>query len=152
MLVSSGILTATGGYTSHASVVARGWGKPCICGSSSLSINEENETLMITTKAGELITLKTGDYISINGDTGEVLLGKQKLTASSFDDSIYITTIMKWIDEIREVKVLANADTPEDALKARKNGAEGIGLVRTEHVSSNILNIYIYISIYNSVI
>jgi len=134
MWASEGILTATGGYTSHASVVARGWGKPCVCGCQALQINEEKKSLTLTKLDGSKVVLKKGDWVSINGETGEVLLGQQSLSPPNFKDSPSISRLMQYVDERRTMRVLANADTPQDALEARINGAEGIGLTRTEHM------------------
>ncbi|GFP98619.1 pyruvate phosphate dikinase chloroplastic [Phtheirospermum japonicum] len=113
MHAAVGILTARGGMTSHAAVVARGWGKCCV--------------VLIGDKV-----VKEGDWISLNGSTGEVILGKQPLAPPALTGDL--ETFMSWADEIRRLKVMANADTPEDALAARNNGAEGIGLCRTEHM------------------
>ncbi len=115
--------------TSHASVVARGWGKPCVCGCPALRLNPSEGTITI---AGEVF--KEGDWISINGETGEVLRGKQALSPPSFKDNRELSIFMAWVDARRKMKVLANADSPEDALEARRNGAQGIGLTRTEHM------------------
>jgi len=132
MWASEGILTATGGYTSHASVVARGWGKPCVCGCQALEINNDKKTLTITKEDKTKVTLKAGDWLSINGETGEIILGQQPLSPANFKDSPTISRFMQLVDERRDMRVLANADTPQDALEARINGAEGIGLTRTE--------------------
>ena len=132
MWAAEGILTATGGFTSHASVVARGWGKPCVCGCGDLSIDEEAKT--ITFGGKHATTVREGDWISINGETGEVLTGKQALAPPSFKDNRQLIIFMAWVDARRKMRVLANADTPEDAAEARRNGAEGIGLCRTEHM------------------
>lgn len=140
MWASDGVLTARGGMTSHAAVVARGWGKPCICGCKELTIDETAGTMTLRppTKEGSdvpqpPITLKAGDWISLNGDTGEVLVGKQSLKPPSLESEDTVT-FMKWVDDKRKIKVLANADTPADATESRQNGAQGIGLVRTEHM------------------
>jgi pyruvate, orthophosphate dikinase len=127
MYSAEGILTARGGMTSHAAVVARGWGRPCICGCSALKIDEEAKTLTI----GD-VTLKEGDVISLNGNTGEVMNSKIAVSPPTIKGDLQ--EFMNWVDDIREIDVLANADTPEDAREARKNGAVGIGLVRTEHM------------------
>lgn len=133
MYSAEGILTARGGMTSHAAVVARGWGRPCICGCSALKIDEEAKTLSLTTSNGSsTITLKEGDVISLNGNTGEVMNGKITVSPPAIKGDL--KEFMEWVDDIREIDVLANADTPEDAVEARKNGAVGIGLVRTEHM------------------
>lgn len=134
MYAAEGILTATGGYTSHASVVARGWGKPCICGCSALKIDSHNKILTIKVSDTETVKLSQGDWISINGDTGEVLIGKHSLSLPTFQNSGPLTEFMSWVDSRRKLRVLANADTPKDAEEARKYGAEGIGLTRTEHM------------------
>eukprot|EP00600_Ochromonadales_sp_CCMP1393_P015056 CAMPEP_0174995914 /NCGR_PEP_ID=MMETSP0005-20121125/103_1 /TAXON_ID=420556 /ORGANISM="Ochromonas sp., Strain CCMP1393" /LENGTH=983 /DNA_ID=CAMNT_0016250263 /DNA_START=37 /DNA_END=2988 /DNA_ORIENTATION=+ len=134
MWAAEGVLTARGGMTSHAAVVARGWGKPCICGCESLAIDEKAGTLTINKQEGESITLQGGDMISLNGDTGEILVGEQKLNPPSIDASPETIRIMKWVDERRSLRVMANADTPADAREARRNGAQGIGLTRTEHM------------------
>jgi len=138
MWASEGVLTSRGGMTSHAAVVARGWGKPCICGCGELSIDEEAGTMTIRrTSSGDgsdsSVTLKAGDWISLNGDTGEIVVGKQVLKPPSLDSSD-TATFMKWVDERRNIKILANADSPSDAKEARRNGAQGIGLCRTEHM------------------
>jgi len=137
MWASEGVLTSRGGMTSHAAVVARGWGKPCICGCGDLTLDEEKGTMTLYPHADsgkkEPVTLREGDWISLNGDTGEIIVGKQTLKPPSLD-SIYTRTFMKWVDDKRTIRVLANADTPADAAEARKNGAQGIGLTRTEHM------------------
>jgi pyruvate,orthophosphate dikinase len=160
MWASEGILTATGGYTSHASVVARGWGKPCVCGCQALQIDEKSKTLTIKVAGKADVVLHAGDWISINGETGEVLAGKQTLKPANFKDSPLISRFMKLVDDKRKMRVLANADTPADAAEARRNGAEGIGLTRTEvirqyyqyydeiynrHIITNLLVIYLHL-------
>ncbi|KAF8089904.1 hypothetical protein N665_0494s0009 [Sinapis alba] len=127
MHAAEGILTARGGMTSHAAVVARGWGKCCIAGCSEIRVDENHKVLLI----GDL-TINEGEWISMNGTTGEVILGKQALAPPAL--SADLETFMSWADAVRRLKVMANADTPEDATAARKNGAEGIGLCRTEHM------------------
>ncbi|WJX96057.1 pyruvate, phosphate dikinase [Trifolium repens] len=122
-----GILTARGGMTSHAAVVARGWGKCCVSGCSDIQVNDHEKVVVI----GDSV-ISEGEWISLNGSTGEVILGKQALSPPALSDDLEI--FMSWADEIRNLKVLANADTPEDAITARKNGAQGIGLCRTEHM------------------
>ena len=114
--------------TSHAAVVARGWGKTCICGCGELKINEREGTM---TFGGKIY--KEGDFISLNGETGEVLGGMMALKPPS-TSSNEVRRFMQWVDMRRDIKILTNADTPEDALEARKNGAQGVGLVRTEHM------------------
>ena len=125
---ANGILTIRGGMTSHAAVVARGMGRCCICGCGDININEELKT--ITTKDGQ--TFKEGDYISLDGTTG-IVYGKQIKTVDP-EISGDFETFMSWADEVRKLKIRANADTPKDDLQAYKFGAEGIGLCRTEHM------------------
>ena len=127
MHAAKGILTARGGMTSHAAVVARGMGRPCVSGAGSISIDAPNKLLRI----GERL-LKEGDVITIDGSTGEVMAGKvptvQPELAGDFG------TLMAWADEVRRLKVRANAETPHDCRIAREFGAEGVGLCRTEHM------------------
>ncbi|XP_064966152.1 pyruvate, phosphate dikinase, chloroplastic-like [Musa acuminata AAA Group] len=127
MHAAEGILTARGGMTSHAAVVARGWGKCCVSGCSDIHVNDAAKVVV----AGDKM-IHEGDWLSLNGSTGEVILGRQPLVppAPSGD----LGTFMSWVDEIRQLKVMANADTPDDALAAINNGAQGIGLCRTEHM------------------
>ncbi|CAL9163459.1 unnamed protein product [Musa hybrid cultivar] len=127
MHAAEGILTARGGMTSHAAVVARGWGKCCVSGCSDIHVNDAAKVVV----AGDKM-IHEGDWLSLNGSTGEVILGRQPLAppAPSGD----LGTFMSWVDEIRQLKVMANADTPDDALAAINNGAQGIGLCRTEHM------------------
>ena len=125
---ANGILTIRGGMTSHAAVVARGMGRCCVSGCGELTIDEENKTLK--TKDG--LVFKEGDYLSIDGSTGNVYGEKVKTVEASISGDF--ETFMKWADETRKLKVRANADTPKDAIQARKFGAEGIGLCRTEHM------------------
>ncbi len=127
MIASSGILTARGGMTSHAAVVARGMGKPCIAGCTALLINEKDRTMTVKGKV-----YKEGDYITFDGATGEVYEGivptiEAQITAD-------FATFMKWADSTRTLRVRTNADTPEDSRLAIQFGAEGIGLCRTEHM------------------
>ena len=125
---AKGVLTIRGGMTSHAAVVARGMGRCCVCGCGELVIDEEAKT--ICDKEGNVY--KEGDYISINGSTGAVY-GEQLETVEPTISGDF-ETFMGWADSVRTLGVRANADTPKDALQARKFGAEGIGLVRTEHM------------------
>lgn len=127
MYSSAGVLTQLGGMTSHAAVVARGWGKTCITGCSDLQIDEKAGVMHV---GGH--DLHEGEFLSLNGTTGEVILGKQPLKPPELAGDL--AKLMSWADEFRRMKVLANADTPDDARVARKNGAEGIGLCRTEHM------------------
>ncbi len=128
MNIAHGILTIRGGMTSHAAVVARGMGTCCVCGCGELRIDEESKT--VTTKDGK--TYKEGDYMSLDGSTGNVY-GEQIKTVDP-EISGDFETFMTWADEARKLKVRTNADTPKDAIQARKFGAEGIGLCRTEHM------------------
>lgn len=127
MVVAEGILTARGGMTSHAAVVARGMGKCCVAGCSEILVSEANKTLKIGDK-----TYNEGDYISLNGTDGSVYDGRIKTMAPELSGDF--GTIMTWADEIRTLKVRTNADNPRDAQQAVKFGAEGIGLCRTEHM------------------
>jgi len=127
MDAAEGILTSRGGMTSHAAVVARGWGKPCVAGCGDIVIDYRSKTF----SNGE-ITVQEGDWLSINGSTGEVILDAQELVEASLSDDFSV--FMEWADEIRPIGVRTNADTPEDAEKAISFGAEGIGLCRTEHM------------------
>lgn len=127
MHAAAGILTARGGMTSHAAVVARGWGKCCVSGCSEIRVNDAEKVVTV----GDHV-ISEGQWISLNGSTGEVILGKQPLSPPALTGDL--ETFMSWADEVRRIKVMANADTPADALTARNNGAEGIGLCRTEHM------------------
>jgi pyruvate,orthophosphate dikinase len=127
MHAAQGILTATGGKTSHAAVVARGWGKCCIVGCEKLDIDYEKGLFSV-----DKTTIKEGDYITLDGGTGNVYVGQLKLVKPEPPKAY--TTLMSWVDKIRTLKVRTNADTPYDAEKARELGAEGIGLCRTEHM------------------
>jgi pyruvate,orthophosphate dikinase len=133
MEAAKGILTARGGMTSHAAVVARGMGRPCVAGAGALEINE-HKLMMTVLSHGKTITVKQGDWISLNGSTGEVFVG-QAATTEPDPNSGKFAEFMTWADEFRgKFGVRANADIPRDAKAARKFGAEGIGLCRTEHM------------------
>jgi pyruvate,orthophosphate dikinase len=133
MDVSKGILTAVGGLTSHAAVVARGMGRPCVVGASSVSVDEHKKIATILFQ-GKKLVVKEGEWISLDGTLGEVYLGQCK-TSEPDPKSHYFATFMKWADEFRgKFGVRANADVPRDAKAARAFGAEGIGLCRTEHM------------------
>jgi pyruvate,orthophosphate dikinase len=127
MIVAQGILTAHGGMTSHAAVVARGMGKPCVAGCDDLSIDAEKHRVRIGKH-----DLAEGDVITIDGSTGIVIAGAVELVPPQINEDF--ETILGWADEHRRLQVRANADTPEDAAKAREFGAQGIGLCRTEHM------------------
>jgi len=124
---AQGILTSRGGKTSHAAVVARGMGKPCVSGCEAIHIDDVNRCAMI----GET-TLHEGDVITINGSNGHVYAGEVPTVRAEFNE--YMATLLKWADQVARLKVMANADTPEDALRAREYGAMGIGLCRTERM------------------
>jgi pyruvate,orthophosphate dikinase len=133
MDVAKGILTAVGGKSSHAAVVARGMGRPCVVGAGTLAISERNKQFT-TTIAGKAVTVKEGDWISLDGTTANVYLGKAT-TNDPDPNSSYFGKLMHWADEFRgKFGVRANADIPRDAKAARLFGAEGIGLCRTEHM------------------
>jgi pyruvate,orthophosphate dikinase len=127
MAVAQGILTATGGKTSHAAVVARGWGKCCIVGAEKLQIDYKSGTMVAAGK-----TVKEGDWITLDGSEGVVYSSEMPLVVPKLPPAY--STLMKWGDEVRRLRVRTNADTPQDARKAREFGAEGIGLCRTEHM------------------
>jgi pyruvate,orthophosphate dikinase len=127
MDVASGILTARGGMTSHAAVVARGMGKTCVSGCESIKVDEKGKKFT----CGSMV-IKEGDWISLNGSTGEVMEGKVATQEPELSGDF--STLMGWADAIRVLKVRANADIPRDAKAARRFGAEGIGLCRTEHM------------------
>lgn len=129
MHCSDGILTSRGGLTSHAALVARGWGKSCVVGCQTLHINNNQ-------RSGSLgdIKIKEGDWITLNGSTGEIFLGKMSLFQNPISDSGPLTELLSWADQVRKLKIRTNADTPEDCEKALSFGAEGIGLCRTEHM------------------
>lgn len=127
MSAAEGILTSRGGMTSHAAVVARGWGKPCVAGCDDIVINYETQSFT----NGD-VTVEAGDWISIDGAKGIVIKGKKSVEEPAFGDNFH--TFMEWVDKIRDMKVRTNADTPEDAQRARHFGAQGIGLARTEHM------------------
>jgi pyruvate, orthophosphate dikinase len=132
MQVAAGILTARGGMTSHAAVVARGMGRCCVAGCGALQIDYKNEQFSVELPGHRLVTLKRGAVISLDGSTGEVMLGEVPVDEGRLDEDF--ETLMSWVDEFRRLKVRTNADTPGDAELARRFGAEGIGLCRTEHM------------------
>ncbi len=143
MNVAQGILTARGGMTSHAAVVARGMGKPCVAGCGAIDIDYENKKFSVNRKV-----IQQGDYISIDGTTGEVIQGRMSAYPSEIaqvlidntmrkEDSLifqHFSKLMEWADSVRRLGVRTNADTPKDSKVARDFGAEGIGLCRTEHM------------------
>jgi pyruvate,orthophosphate dikinase len=129
MAVAEGILTARGGATSHAAVVARQIGKPCVAGCHELVVDYGAKT---ATANG--VTFKEGDWISLDGATGEVFLGSLPTVSARFEDQPELQRILGWADEVRRMEVWTNADKPEEAALARTYGAQGIGLCRTEHM------------------
>jgi pyruvate,orthophosphate dikinase len=129
MLVSQGFLTQHGGGTSHAAVVARGWGKPCVAGAEEIRINTHDRLFTVRDRV-----FKEGDWISIDGATGEVFAGIIETRPPNFEEEKELVKALEWADEIRKLGVRTNADTPEDSTRARMFGAEGIGLTRTEHM------------------
>jgi pyruvate,orthophosphate dikinase len=131
MHAAQGILTARGGMTSHAAVVARGMGKCCVAGCSDVHIDYGRGEMWVNTPAGK-VSVRKGDVLSLDGGKGEVILGAVPFTAPSLDEDY--RTVMGWVDESRRLGVRTNADTPVDAATARSYGAEGIGLCRTEHM------------------
>jgi pyruvate,orthophosphate dikinase len=129
MVAAEGILTSHGGKTSHAAVVARGMGKPAVCGAEALKIDAKAKQARVS---GTDVVLNEGDIISIDGTTGIVVLGKVALVEPEVSGDF--DTVLEWADEVRTMGVRANADTPEDAVLGRRFGAAGIGLCRTEHM------------------
>ncbi len=127
MDLAQGILTARGGMTSHAAVVARGMGKCCVSGCETIQVDEKKEKI----KIGSLI-IKKGDWLSLDGNKGEVFKGKISTQEPKMDHCFYV--FMSWVDQFKKIKVRANADNPRDAQKALDFGAQGIGLCRTEHM------------------
>lgn len=127
MHLAAGILTSTGGMTSHAAVVARGWGKCCVAGAGALRIDESRKTVTVNGR-----TFTDQDVLSIDGSTGEVMVGDVPRRAPELSGDFAI--LMEWADQFRTLAVRTNADTPEDAARGREFGAQGIGLCRTEHM------------------
>lgn len=127
MSAAEGILTSRGGMTSHAAVVARGWGKPCVAGCGDIIIDYDNKSF-----TNGKVTINEGDWISIDGARGTVIEGEKEVIKPELDDDY--RRFMNWVDEFRDMKVRTNADSPEDSQKALEFGAEGIGLCRTEHM------------------
>ncbi len=127
LIEAAGILTAHGGMTSHAAVVARGMGKPCVAGCEGLTIDLDARTIGLGDRR-----LAEGDVITIDGGTGRVIIGAVELVPPQINE--HFETVLEWADDLRRLRVRANADTPEDAARAREFGAQGIGLCRTEHM------------------
>ena len=128
MKAAQGILTARGGMTSHAAVVARGMGACCVAGCSDIKFAEDGQSFTLGGK-----TFKEGDVLSFDGSTGNIYEGALEVSEGAVEDADF-AQLMQWADEFRTMKVRTNADTPTDAKKARELGAEGIGLCRTEHM------------------
>ena len=129
MHAAEAILTARGGMTSHAALVARGWGKCCIVGCNELNISVDKKEMSV----GDVV-VKEGEWITMNGAIGKVYLGQLDLTPSNPDENLEYKELMTWADETRKLKIRTNAESPDDARQAIKFGAEGIGLCRTEHM------------------
>ena len=131
MAVSQGILTAKGGATSHAAIVARQIGKPCVAGCEELHVDADTKH---ATSSVTGLEIKEGDWISLDGSTGEVFVGALPTVSARYEEQTELQTILGWADEIRRLGVWTNADKPEEAAQARSYGAQGIGLCRTEHM------------------
>jgi pyruvate, orthophosphate dikinase len=129
MIAAQGILTSEGGATSHAAVVARQFGVPCIVGASTVKVDLDKRVMVANG-----VTIQEGEFISIDGGTGEAFMGKLDLTVPSIEEQTDLLTLLQWADEIARLQVWANADYPKDARRARSYGAKGIGLCRTEHM------------------
>ena len=133
MIAAKGILTSRGGATSHAAVVARQFGTPAVCGAEEMEISVEQRIFSVTID-DKVIEVHEGDWISMDGGTGEVFLGQLPTQDPDFEHETELITLLKWADKIRRLGVWANADYPKDAERARRYGAEGVGLCRTEHM------------------
>ena len=129
MIASKGVLTSEGGATSHAAVVARQFGIPCVVGASAITVDLDKRVMTVGDKV-----VKEGEWISVDGTTGEVFLGKMPTVAPSIEEQTDLLTLLKWADDLSRLQVWANADYPKDAQRARAFGAKGIGLCRTEHM------------------
>jgi pyruvate,orthophosphate dikinase len=127
VVAAEGVLTSRGGMTSHAAVVARGMGKPCVCGCESIAIDPDAREMRANGR-----TVREGEWITLDGATGRVIVGEVPLREAEASEELL--RVLAWADEIRTLRVYANADTPQDARTARNNGGEGIGLCRTEHM------------------
>ncbi len=133
MIAARGILTSRGGATSHAAVVARQFGTPAVCGAEELQISVEQHLMTVVVNE-TTVEIHEGDWISLDGGTGEVFLGKLETREPDFENEAELTTLLSWADEVRRLEVWANADYPRDAQRARRYGAQGVGLCRTEHM------------------
>jgi pyruvate,orthophosphate dikinase len=127
LIAAQGVITSHGGMTSHAAVVARGMGKPCIAGASEIKIDQQAEQFTVGS-----IVVRGGDWITMDGTTGKIIVGKAPLVPPQINENF--DTVLGWADDVRRLGVRTNADTPQDARRAREFGAEGIGLCRTEHM------------------
>ena len=133
MIAAKGILTSRGGATSHAAVVARQFGTPAVCGAEELEIDVDHRMMHVVV-GDTRVEIREGDWISLDGGTGEVFLGKLATQEPDFENEAELNKLLRWADEIRKLGVWANADYPKDAERARRYGAQGIGLCRTEHM------------------
>jgi pyruvate,orthophosphate dikinase len=133
MIAAKGILTSRGGATSHAAVVARQFGTPAVCGAEEMEIDVDHRIFQVT-QDDKVVEVREGEWISLDGGTGEVFLGQLPTQDPDFEHEAELNTLLKWADEVRTLGVWANADYPKDADRARRYGAEGIGLCRTEHM------------------
>lgn len=133
MIAAKGILTGRGGATSHAAVVARQFGVPAVCGADQMKIDMSQRSFTVESEAGT-IKVREGDWMSIDGGTGEVFVGQLDTETPDFKREVALNELLSWADEVRDIQVWANADYGKDALRARSYGAEGIGLCRTEHM------------------
>jgi pyruvate, orthophosphate dikinase len=133
MLASQGILTSRGGRTSHAALVARQFGKPAVVGVMELEIDLDSREMIVNLPGDETVTVKEGDWLSLDGTQGDVYMGKLATVVPDIKNA-YLIKLLSWADEVRTLGVWANADYPRDALRAREYGAQGIGLCRTEHM------------------
>jgi pyruvate,orthophosphate dikinase len=133
MIAAKGILTSRGGATSHAAVVARQFGTPAVCGAEEMEIDVDHRIFHVQLD-DKLVEVREGEWISLDGGTGEVFLGQLPTQDPDFEHEAELNTLLKWADEVRTLGVWANADYPKDADRARRYGAEGIGLCRTEHM------------------
>src|SRR5207244_699500 len=130
MVEAKGVLTQTGGTASHAALVARGMGRPCVVGASAIDVDVRQRRF-----SANGTTINEGDQITIDGTTGDVYVGNvPTIEARSLNQHPAASAILKWADELRRLEVWANADYPRDAAKARENGAQGVGLCRTGHM------------------
>jgi pyruvate,orthophosphate dikinase len=129
MIASKGVLTSEGGATSHAAVVARQFGIPCVVGASAITVDLDKRVMTVGDKV-----IKEGEWISVDGTSGQVFLGKMPTVAPSIEEQTDLLTLLKWADDLSRLQVWANADYPKDAQRARAFGAKGIGLCRTEHM------------------